>query len=102
MGHGSLGLSCVFVQGLLLSGYAYRVAALWAIPSAPLQAEDHLRIAHAVAEAEPIEVLFDVFSTDRHSIILQSAASRARAILSNASAIRSITSGSFIQSPTPC
>jgi len=33
-----------------------------------------------------------------HSIILQSAASRARAILSNASAIRSITSGSFIQS----
>ena len=61
------GLSCVFVQGLLLLGYAYRVPALWAIPDAPLQAEDHLRVAHAVAEAELIEIVLDVFSTDRHS-----------------------------------
>jgi len=67
MGHGSLGLSCVLVQGLLFSGYAYRVSALRAIPGAPLQAEDHLRIAwnsmSSLGDLVPL-------STDRHSLTI--------------------------------
>jgi len=68
MGFSSLGLSCVFVQGLLFPGYAYGIPALRAIPSSPFERENHLRIAHAVTEAEPIEILLDMFSTDRHSL----------------------------------
>ena len=81
----------------MLLGYAYCIPALWAIPSAPLETEYHLR--HAIVRMEDIRLVRNVLLTDRHSLILQSAASNARAILSNACAIRSITSGSFIQSP---
>ena len=68
------GLSCVFVQGLLFPGYAYRIPALRAIPGSTFERENHLRVAHAVAEAELIEIVLDVFSTDRHSISLLAAA----------------------------
>jgi len=60
MGNGSLGLSCVLVQGLLFLGYAYTIPALWAIPSTPLQAKDHHRIARRQKSEVPV-------STDRHS-----------------------------------
>jgi len=70
MGHGSLGLSCVLVQGLLLLGYAYRVSALWAIPRAPLETEDHLR--HAIVRMKDVRLVRNVLLTDRHSISLLS------------------------------
>jgi len=65
--YGSLGLSCVFVQGLLFFRYAYAIPTLWAIPSSTFEREDHLRVAHIVANAKSIEILLDMISTDRHS-----------------------------------
>jgi len=59
----SLGLSCVFVQGLLLYRYAYAIPTLGAIPGATLQAKDH----HCIARRQESEV---PISTDRHSITL--------------------------------
>jgi len=60
----SLGLSCVFVQGLLFPGYAYRVSALRAIPGSALERENHFRAAHIGLRDGS-----DGGLTDRHSII---------------------------------
>lgn len=51
----------------MLLGYAYCIPALWAIPSAPLEAEDHLLV--TVGHFQPI-VVFNPCSTDRHSLTI--------------------------------
>jgi len=66
----SPGLSCEFVQGLLFPGYAYGILALWTIPGATLQAEDHLRVAFLPTPPRR-KTSCDLISADRHSIILQ-------------------------------
>jgi len=70
------GLSCVFVQGLLFPGYAYRVSALRAIPGSTLERENHLRVAYPFlpeviilgSVVLPRIICVSQLSTDRHSL----------------------------------